>query len=87
MDNASCHTTKRLKIPENIILWFQPPHSPESNPIERLWAWIKGQLAWQLFDHLERLQTEVSLVLKTLSHSFLASLTGKTRLLAELAKW
>jgi transposase len=85
MDNATCHTTKRLKVPENIILWFQPPPSPDGNPIERFWAGIKGPLAWHLFDNLEPLQAEVALILKTLSHSFLSSLTGKKRLLAELA--
>jgi transposase len=29
---------------DNTILWFQPPYSPDCNPIERLWVWIKGQL-------------------------------------------
>ena len=85
MDNATCRTTKRLKVPENIILWFQPPHSPDCNPIARFWAWIKGQLAWHLFDNLEHLQADVALILKTLSYSFLSSITGKKRLLVELA--
>ena len=48
VDNATGHTTKRLIVPENIILWFQPAHSPDCNPIERFWAWVK-QLAWHLF--------------------------------------
>jgi hypothetical protein len=26
-----------LKIPDNILLIFQPPYSPELNPIERVW--------------------------------------------------
>ncbi|BAP54376.1 hypothetical protein THII_0079 [Thioploca ingrica] len=84
MDNATGHPTKRLIVPENIILWFQPAPSPDCNPIERVWAWIKGQIAWHLFNDLEPLQAEVALSLKTLSHSFFSSITGKNRLLAEL---
>ncbi|WP_181373893.1 hypothetical protein [Nostoc commune] len=30
-----------LQIPENIILLFQPPHTPQVNPIERFWEEIK----------------------------------------------
>ncbi|NJO17385.1 MAG: hypothetical protein HC877_17070 [Thioploca sp.] len=33
LDNARFHTTKRLIIPNNIILWFQPPYSPDCNLI------------------------------------------------------
>jgi transposase len=36
LDNGSFHTTGKLKVPENIILLFQPAHCPELNPIERL---------------------------------------------------
>jgi transposase len=85
VDNATCHTTKRLVVPENIILWFQPAPSPDCNPIERFWAWVKGQLAWRLFNDLEQLKAEVALILKTLSLSFFSSITGKKRLLTELA--
>lgn len=35
LDNGSFHTTPKLKVPENIILLFQPAHCPELNPIER----------------------------------------------------
>lgn len=36
-DQGSFHTIKTLDCPENIIPIFQPPHSPELNPIERKW--------------------------------------------------
>jgi putative transposase len=85
VDNATCHTAKRLLVLNNIILGFQPAHSPDCNPIERFWAWVKRQLAWHLFKDLERLKAEVALISKTLSLSFFSSITGKNRLLAELA--
>ncbi|WP_442949375.1 transposase [Nostoc sp.] len=30
-----------INWPENIISLAQPPHSPELNPIERLWQFLK----------------------------------------------
>lgn len=32
LDNGGFHKAKRLQVPQNIILLFQPPHCPESNP-------------------------------------------------------
>ncbi len=37
MDNASSHTTEKLKVAENIIFIFFPANAPELNPIERFW--------------------------------------------------
>lgn len=84
-DNAICHTAKRLVIPANVILGFQPAHSPDCNPIEPFWAWVKGKIAWNLFEDLEHLKQTVSLQLNSISHSFLSSITGKERLIADLA--
>ena len=44
MDNASFHSKKRLiSVAQNAecILLFLPPYSPELNPIEKFWAWLK----------------------------------------------
>ena len=84
LDNARFHTAKRLEIPNNIILWFQPPHSPDCNPIERFWAWVKTQLAWKLFNNLDELKQAVSNILTPVSTTFLASLTGGTLLRTQL---
>ncbi|MGV0028030.1 hypothetical protein ACFE35_23805, partial [Phormidesmis priestleyi ANT.L61.2] len=29
LDQAPAHTSRKLKIPDNIVLLYQPPHSPE----------------------------------------------------------
>ena len=42
LDNAGWHRAKDLRVPDNITLWFLPAYSPELNPIERLWAWLKS---------------------------------------------
>ena len=44
MDNASFHSQKRLfSVAQNAgcKLIFLPPYSPELNPIEKFWAWLK----------------------------------------------
>ncbi len=44
MDNASFHSKKRLSsVAQNAgcKLIFLPPYSPELNPIEKFWAWLK----------------------------------------------
>jgi Transposase and inactivated derivatives len=47
MDNASFHRKSRLtSIAESTshTLLFLPPYSPELNPIENFWAWLKRHL-------------------------------------------
>jgi transposase len=70
------HKAKRLEVPENIILLFQLPHSPELNPIERIWQHLKQDLKWELFDSLESLQVKVAQLLTQLTPQIAASLTG-----------
>ena len=44
MDNASFHSKKRLLLAAQnagCSLLFLPPYSPELNPIEKFWAWLK----------------------------------------------
>lgn len=41
VDNVGWHSSKQLKIPENITLIPLPPYSPELNPMEQVWKWIK----------------------------------------------
>jgi len=41
MDGAGWHQSKKLKIPYNIRIIILPPYSPELNPIEKLWQYIK----------------------------------------------
>ena len=56
LDQAGWHLAKALEIPPNITLLHLPPYSPELNPAERLWAYLKSHyLSNQVFrdyDHL-----------------------------------
>ena len=42
LDQAGWHVSKTLKVPDNITLLHLPPYSPELNPIERLWLYLKS---------------------------------------------
>jgi putative transposase len=64
-----------LHISGNIILLFQPSHTPQVNPIERLWEEIKKQLSWELFDNLEALRVAVEEIIAKLSQKVIASVT------------
>ncbi len=41
VDGAAWHKSKGLNAPKNIHLIFQPPYSPELNPMEAVWDYIK----------------------------------------------
>jgi len=42
MDQAGWHVSPRLDVPGNIRNLLLPPYSPDLNPIENLWHWIKS---------------------------------------------
>ncbi len=75
----------KLQLPPNIVLLFQPSHSPELNPIERLWEHLKGQLRWQVFKDLKHLQERVSELLNNLGQEVITSLTGWAYILDALS--
>ena len=60
----------------NIILLFQPEHTPQVNPIERLWKEIKKDLSWKLFDNLDDLRVIVGDILQGFIQKVIASITG-----------
>ena len=51
LDQAGWHTTKRLAVPDNITLLPLPPRSPELNPVENVWQFMRDNwLSDQVFD-------------------------------------
>lgn len=75
LDNGRFHRAKSLKIPENIVLLFLPPYSPELNPIERLWQDIKAKLFTQTYKALEDMQAKVTEILQNYCDAAIAKLT------------
>lgn len=56
LDGAPSHTAKKLKIPEGIHLVFQPAYSPEVQPAEHLWPFLRESVANRAFDDIEQLE-------------------------------
>ena len=56
-DGAGFHTSKQLKVPDHVTLVQLPAYSPELNPIENLWHYLKRHFwsnrAYQDYDALE----------------------------------
>jgi hypothetical protein len=42
LDRAGWHTTGRLRVPKNITLIWLPSRSPELNPVENIWQYLRG---------------------------------------------
>jgi transposase len=42
MDQAGFHTSKSLRVPANVTLIYLPPYSPELNPTENLWHYLRS---------------------------------------------
>jgi len=76
VDNGGFHSSLNLSIPENVVLLFQPAYSPEVNPIERRWGYLKEQLKWLRCEQIEELRESVRKELKKLTKEIIASLTG-----------
>ena len=56
IDNAGFHSLKDYEIPQNIQLIRIPPYSPELNPAEKIWAYIKQSYKNKVFENLENLK-------------------------------
>jgi transposase len=41
LDGAGWHATKALVVPDNLTLVPLPPYSPELNPVERIWLYLR----------------------------------------------
>ena len=76
LDNGRFHHSNNIKISDNILLIFQPPYSPELNPIERVWQHIKQESSWEVYDNLDEIKEKVRAFIKNFSLLTIASITG-----------
>jgi transposase len=84
LDQAGAHMTSSLRWPENLLPVCQPAHSPELNPIERLWQFIKAQIKGEHFATLEQLRQRLHHVLEQLTPERIISLSSYNFLLEAL---
>ena len=56
MDRAGWHRAKDLELPENISILHLPPYSPELNPQEQVWEYLKDRfLSNRVFKNYEEI--------------------------------
>lgn len=68
VDRAGWHRSQQLQIPENIRLIFQPPYSPEVNPVEHIWEELREKhFTNRIFSSLDDLQEHLCSALSDLS--------------------
>ncbi len=41
LDGAGWHDARALTVPDNVTLALLPPYSPELNPVERVWLYLR----------------------------------------------
>lgn len=61
MDRAGWHSNKLMVKFENLSIMHLPPYSPELNPIEQVWQWLRQhELSNQCFSCYEDIVDKVS---------------------------
>jgi len=76
MDNAGFHACQNIYVPKNIKLIRIPPYSPELNPAEKVWQWMKDKVAMKFFKDIETLQEKITQMVHQLNPKLVKSITG-----------
>ena len=51
LDRAGWHRARKLVVPRNVTLVWLPPYSPQLNPVERVWLYLRERhLSHRLLD-------------------------------------
>jgi hypothetical protein len=66
IDGAGWHSEKIINSFDNIICLKQPAYSPECNPTERLWTWVRERLANKIITCPSKLIEELSKIANSL---------------------
>ena len=77
MDGAGWHQSKKLIIPSNIRIIILPPYSPELNPIEKLWQYVKNHtIKNRVYKTIPQLENVVCKFINRLSPEIIRSVCG-----------
>lgn len=77
LDNAGWHVAKTLVVPRNITLLHLPPYSPELNPVERIWAYLRSHhLSNRIYQDYDDLFDEMTTAWNRLTETRLQTITN-----------
>lgn len=81
-DQAGYHRSKDLQIPANIVIESLPPYSPELNPAERLWRWLRRHACRnRLFKSLDEQAEALTQTIRNLNSAQIAEMCACNYLL------
>lgn len=69
-------TANNLQSPKNIHLLFIPPYSPELNPAELIWKFIKDKMANTIFENIQQLSDKLCEIIQVLDKKIIQAITG-----------
>lgn len=74
LDGAGWHRAGKLKVRQNIEFFFLPPYSPELNPVERFWKFIKDNtIRNKVYETLSCIENDVSSFLREITKEVTSS--------------
>jgi transposase len=83
IDNAGFHSTKNIVVPSNIYLLNIPAYSPELNPCEQVWAYLKTRFKNKVFKTMEELKKWLYNSVEIMSKETIMSITSNHHFLNE----
>jgi len=77
VDQAGWHVARALRVPDTVSLIYLPPYSPELNPVERVWLYLRERhLSHRLLDGYDEIVDALCNAWKQLNPERLTSLTN-----------
>jgi transposase len=77
LDRAGWHRAKGLLVPSNVTLVWLPPYSPQLNPVERVWLYLRERhLSHRLLDTYDAVVAALCRAWNALTKDRLHSLTS-----------
>jgi len=68
LDQARWHKARELQVPPHMTLVYLPPYSPELNPVEKFWKWLRKEVTHnQVFNTLHALMDALQRELRRLT--------------------
>lgn len=75
LDQAGWHCSHGLVVPRGVELQHLPSYSPELNPVEKLWQWLRREVCRnRIFHNLNELESALVAAWQEFDPSFFSSL-------------
>ena len=76
IDNAGFHACQNIEIPDNIYLLRIPPYTPELNPCEQVWQYIKQRFMNKKFESIDNLKDWLHKMVQNMDSHLIKSIVG-----------